>query len=93
MPESHTLSQPGTAFPFGVPAQSSQSSPLLPAATQPQSEAHESPPHTPAQSLPIPSAPVPTKLVSQFPAQSATEPLLQSQPVLHVFELAVVSVP
>ena len=36
--------------PFGVPAQSSQSSPLLSAATQPQSLSHESPPHAPAQS-------------------------------------------
>ena len=73
-----------------MPAQSSQSSPVLLAATQPQSEIHESPSHTFAQSLPIPSTPVPTKAVSQFPAQSSTEPVLQAQPVLQVLLLAVV---
>ena len=54
--ELHVLSQPlSTASPFGVPAQSSQSSPLLSAATQPQSLVHAVPPHSPAQSSILPS--------------------------------------
>ncbi len=47
---SHTPHSSKTASPNGTSKQSSQSSPLLSAATQPQSLGHESPPQTPAQS-------------------------------------------
>ena len=64
------------ASPLGVPAQSSQSSPLLSAATQPQSLSHESPFGTPAQSAHEELSP-PHTPHSSF---SRVEPHVLSQP-------------
>ena len=95
---SHTPQSSKYELPCDTPAQSQSPvkgvlSFVESASQTPQLSSTLEPPHTFAQSVPILSTPVPTKAVSQFPAQSATEPVLQSQPVLHVFELAVVNVP
>ncbi len=51
LPPLQTPHSSNSASPFGVPAQSSQSSPEFPAATQPQSLSQLSPLGTPAQSV------------------------------------------